>query len=699
MEYNEKRFAESANKKAMGMWLALSIVLSIAYALEVVKGTKTASFYIIMELLCWGPFIFGLAVLKTKGWHTRLYHNIVGIGYGIFYLYIMLTAPGTLAFAYVFPMVSMLIIYKNKKFMIRCGVATVGILIFTIMRNFLAGMNTANDITNYEIQLLVVVFCYIGYIISINHMINSDGALLESVKDNLDTVVKTVEQVKEASSAIVDEVTVVRELSEENKNDAGAVVGSMEELAGKSDLLGQRIDSSLEMTKDIDVQVTEVSELLEDIVELSGKSAEHADNSSKELENVMGNARAMADLSSNVEGILKAFKTQFKKVKKETGTIEEISAQTNLLALNASIEASRAGEHGRGFAVVADEIRNLSMGTQTSSGSIMEALKLLEDTSSKMTESITTILELIAETIDIMQGVNSSVDIIADDSKVLGDKIQVVDSAMKTVETSNKNMVDDMEQIQSIMVQMRESVVESERTTVTMMSKYEETTKDIGHIEQIVGQLVSELGVSGFMNIRDIKEGMMISMEEKGTREKYKVPVALLHKDQIFIEDTANVEKYLKNADKLRYEININVNNTTYSWNDVEIKKEEVEGKSYYRLITVGNPKVANRRLHPRLPMTNPCDIVLKLQNRSFKGQLVNISAGGYAFACEAPEFEDAIGMKVELNIHNFDLLQGRPLPAKVIRSTFDQGRYIVGCRMPADNQTIQHYVEQKMKK
>lgn len=30
MEYNEKAFAKSANQKAMGMWLALNIVLPAA---------------------------------------------------------------------------------------------------------------------------------------------------------------------------------------------------------------------------------------------------------------------------------------------------------------------------------------------------------------------------------------------------------------------------------------------------------------------------------------------------------------------------------------------------------------------------------------------------------------------------------------------------------------------------------------------
>ena len=38
MNYDEKKFAASANKKTMGMWLAMLVVLSAAYAIEIVKG-------------------------------------------------------------------------------------------------------------------------------------------------------------------------------------------------------------------------------------------------------------------------------------------------------------------------------------------------------------------------------------------------------------------------------------------------------------------------------------------------------------------------------------------------------------------------------------------------------------------------------------------------------------------------------------
>ena len=700
MEYNEKAFAKSANKKAMGMWLVMSVVLSAAYAVEIVKGLKTVQYFVIMELICWIPFIFGLIVLKVKGWHTKLYQDIVGFGYGAFYLYIMMTSPGTLAFTYILPLMSMLIIYKNKNFILRCGVASVTVLVITIVRNYLNGMNTPNDISNYEIQFGIILFCYIGYIVAINHMIKSDGALLDSVKDNLAKVVTTVEKVKVASNSVVDGVTVVRELAEENKEGANIVVGSMEELAEKNMVLSQKIDSSMEMTEDIDNQVGNVAELVAHIVEISEKSANHANTSAKDLKNAVDATNAMARLSSEVEDILNEFKNQFDKVKSETGTIENITSQTNLLALNASIEAARAGEAGKGFAVVADEIRNLSMGTQNSSNSIMDALKLLEETSGKMTESITTILNLISETLETMQTVNASVDMIAKDSKQLGEEIQVVDSAMNQVECSNKNMVDNMKQVQDIMVTMTQSVSESATTTSTMLSKYEETARNVINIESVVGKLVEELGAGGFMSLEDVTAGMKVILVEQGSKTDYHTEVVDVQKEKVMIPVSDALENYLTgNTGKKKYEVRIIVNNTVYVWYDVEIGKRTKNANGQYALVLDDNPKVLNRRKHPRLPLANSCEILLKATGKAYSGKVVNISAGGFAFACKAQEFARVNGEIVELTIQDFELLKGKALTGIVIRSTDDHGTYIVGCRMHEDNAVIQKYVNEKMMK
>lgn len=694
MEYNEKDFARRANKKLMGMWLAMLIVLSVAYIFEIMKGLKTIEFYIILELLCWVPFIAGIVVLNVKGWHARCYKEIVGVGFGLVYLYAMLTAPGILVFTYILPLASMLIIYKDIKFIWRYGVFNIAVLCFTIVRNFMNGMNAASDISNYEVQLVATIFCYIGYWVAIKHMVDSDGALLDSVKDNLAKVVTTVKKVKVASNSVVDGVTVVRELSEENKEDAKAVTDTMGELVEKSRELGQSVDSSMDMSEDIAKQVINVAELVEHIVELSDKSAVHAHSSVQELGNAVDAANSMAKLSSEIEVILNEFRNQFDRVKQETGIIESISSQTNLLALNASIEAARAGEQGKGFAVVADEIRNLSSGTKASSDSIMQALQLLETVSGKMTESITTIVELIESSLNTIQNVNERVEMIAEDSQQLGDEIHVVDSAMKHVETSNQNMIENMQNVQEIMTAVTDGLERTESTTVTMMRKYEETARSVESIECIVGNLVEELGDGGFMSLDDIEPDMKLVLTD-GAGNECSAYVAEAEGGNVFVKATNELNNFLAEHKKKHFEASIVVNNNNYIWQEAMLVRDR-HRKDYYQLIVEGKLKVVNRRKYPRLGIMNSCDIFIPSKKQTCKGKMVNISAGGFSFKFSERELSQIKGERVQIRINDFELSQCASLVGVVIRVTEDGDTYNVGCRMMEDNDMIRDYVEKK---
>ena len=71
-----------------------------------------------------------------------------------------------------------------------------------------------------------------------------------------------------------------------------------------------------------------------------------------------------------------------------------------------------------------------------------------------------------------------------------------------------------------------------------------------------------------------------------------------------------------------------------------------------------------------------------------------NISANGFAFLCDAPFFADSKGADILLNIISFDLPDQATLEGHIIRSSNDEGMYIVGCQMPEDNMAIKEYVE-----
>lgn len=676
--------------------MLLNIILSVSYAIEIVKGLRTAGYYIIFMLVCWIPFAVGLILLKIKGRAAQYYKDVVVIGYGILYVFVLFTTHSTLAFVYILPLTSMLILFKNRNFMLRCGVATMIGIVASIIKNFLSGMSGAADITAYEIQVASVFMCYVGYVLSINHLNFTDGAMLHQVEDNLKKVVETIATVKTASTSVVDGVTVVRELADENKASADAVVGSMETLAQNNTVLRDKADSSMEMTHKISKQGANVAELVEKMVQLTNESMVHAKSSSEELTDVVASTNSMAELANELEGILKDFKEQFDMVKSEVGTIEGINRQTNLLALNASIEAARAGEAGKGFAVVANEIRDLSMGTQNSSSRILTALGHLENTSDNMTDSITQTLKLIHVTLDKIKQVSASVSSISGDSTQIGNSVLVIRDSMDEVENSNKSMVDNMKQICDVMEVMTENVEGADQNTRVMRSKYDETMRSVGKIEEVVGKLVEELGAGGFMSIHDIKPGMWVSVTPSKTPNKeYKAEIIGSFEDGVFTRKLLLGKRELVLEKDETYQLLIVVDNMLYKWENVKIALQK---DTTYKINVMANPAVYNRRKYPRLPMDNPCEIKLQSEKGSYNGRMVNLSANGFAIATRAEQIGAAKGREIEIKIEGFDLLKEQTLTGHIIRVSNNDGEFILGCRMPEDYLDIRDYVNQKMK-
>ena len=693
MEYNELQFKKSSNMKAMLMWLVINIVLTGAYFLELVKGARDIKYIIIFCFFCWAPFIAGGIVMKIRGAGTVLYREIISYGYMVFFAFVVLTTTTNLTFTYIFPVVSLLILYKSRNMLIRLGIINMLILTASLVITIIKGEMDPNTITSFEIQVAATALCYMSYILSINHLNKSDGAMLGSVQANLDRVVKTIEQVKDASNAVVDGVTVVRELADENREGANNVVRSMEDLSANNTVLHDKTDSSLDMTQKINHQVENVAGLIQEMVVLMEGSVSNAQASTQELADVVASTNEMAQLSAEVETILKEFKKEFNMVKEETGTITQITSQTNLLALNASIEAARAGEAGKGFAVVADEIRNLSSGTQNSSNSIMDALDNLEQTSDKMTASITKTIELINLTLEKINHVNRSVNSITQDTMKLGENVQIVDAAMREVEDSNRNMVDNMQQVSDVMVLMTESIHEADETTRDMRSKYEETSRNVINIEMVVGKLIEELGAGGFMGIDDVQPDMYMSVVEGSGNNKieYKTRVRTVEDGVIMVEELRNGGREIELAKGKVYNLEVVVDNGMYYWENIRITQKKEGG---YKLFVEGNPKVMNRRKHKRMPMKNSCTLKLRTSDKVFVGNMVNISAGGFAFATSAKEFSDIRGSMVSVAINDFELLGGKTIDGMIIRISDNDGQYILGCRMLEDNQEIADYVK-----
>ena len=691
--YDQKYFDAKANKRAGTTWLMLMFIVTGYYGVTAMSGGVDLKWYIIFSVVGWLEYLLGAVVLKVKGMAAAEYKWILGLGYLTFFGVIAWTALDEISYVFILPLISILILYKNPKLIKTMMWITLFVLISSnVYKGRVKGMMEFVSSADCALQFAIVICCYACTIMAINHLLESDGALTSSIEGNLERVVKTVEKVKGASNEVVDGVTVVRELADENRMGAENVVTDMQELANENSILNDRTMSSVDMTNSIDNQVTNVSVLMEEVVTLIDASMEHANTSAEELEAVVDTTNKMAELSAEVEKVLNGFREEFENVKTETGAIVGISSKTNLLALNASIEAARAGEAGKGFAVVADEIRELSNGTKISSGRIMSALANLEETSQKMLDAISETVALIQDNIEKVSNVERSVTDITNDTQVLGVNIKTVDSAVKEVETSNKTLTNNMHEVCDLMEVMTERINRAELTTREMLNKYAESAKSTNDIEMVVGHLMEELGLGGFMGVHDVRSGMKIAVTFAGANEYIGEVVECIDNRVYVVLEDNNRDVIDKNSKHAECQLRIVVDNVLYCWDTVRISMAKSGESGKYKLIVETNPKVYNRRKYPRMPISNACSIKVK-DGEVYQGRMANISANGFAFVSRAELFANAKGKNVIVEVKDFDVLKGKVLEGCIIRSSNNDGEYIVGCRMPQDNDRIKEFV------
>jgi methyl-accepting chemotaxis protein len=228
---------------------------------------------------------------------------------------------------------------------------------------------------------------------------------------------------------------------------ASQLASSSEQLSTSTLQVGANISEQQSQTEQIATAMTEMTSTVQDIAKnaellaVEVKNAEHETTTgSTVINNTINSINTLADGIGNAATVVENLQDSSHEIGSILNVIKGVAEQTNLLALNAAIEAARAGDHGRGFAVVADEVRTLATRTQESAEQIQEMVNALQHTTreatsvmnnekqkaeemSVNTQTATTSLENIVNTISKIADMSAQVATAAEEQGAVSEEI------------------------------------------------------------------------------------------------------------------------------------------------------------------------------------------------------------------------------------------------------------------------------------
>ena len=149
------------NRTLVSGWSAIVVVLITAYTMEIFKGTRTVGYVVLFSAITGLPAVLSIVLYCRKPDWEHLRYFVV-VPYFVLYCFVMFNNITPMVFAYILPMLSLLVLYHQPKLILGLGAAVLTATLASVAWNFYTGGFHLTNSNDAEIQIAVLLFSFWG---------------------------------------------------------------------------------------------------------------------------------------------------------------------------------------------------------------------------------------------------------------------------------------------------------------------------------------------------------------------------------------------------------------------------------------------------------------------------------------------------------------------------------------------------------
>ncbi|MGN1146846.1 MAG: methyl-accepting chemotaxis protein [Lachnospiraceae bacterium] len=469
------------NKTAILCHGIIDSVITLAYLVEVIKGSRSIPYFLLIALLAMAPIAVE-AVLYRKNSDATAIKHVMAWCYVLLYAVAVFTTNSLLPFTYILPMLAVVTLYSDPGYCLRLSASAFLVNVADVVYKAITVGFASEELPDVEIRLLLTLLVSIFVVLStrvLKQINENKRQQLEAEKEKIERLLQEVMRLSgELSEGIeqVDEHMSVLDTSTEKMGSA------MEEVNAGTMETAESVQNQLLRTEEIQKLIDEVRDASEHIMEGMETASKEVESGLVNMDELARQAGKSKQANETVVKLMDELQKQAEKMTEIITLITSVANRTGMLALNASIEAARAGDAGRGFAVVATQVTDLSEQTKQAAVNITELIHEVVGELAEVTDAVAVLDENTKAQDEKAGELGRSFQTITDTTHNMAEKVQGMEKMITDLAKANGDIV---QSIQTISAVTEEVTAHSSET----MNACRENQKIVNEVSEIAAKL------------------------------------------------------------------------------------------------------------------------------------------------------------------------------------------------------------------